>query len=100
MEGKNALMVDGTVKDRVDVERIALLCQKIMYNVGQVIIGKTEAVELLLVALLSEGHVLAEDAGVGRQFWHGLWRYLWDAVSAAFSVHLILAFRCNRCLSL
>ncbi|NMB45567.1 MAG: MoxR family ATPase [Firmicutes bacterium] len=61
-------MVDGNRgKDRVDVERIALLCQKIMDNVGQVIIGKTEAVELLLVALLSEGHVLVEDVpGVGK----------------------------------
>ncbi len=36
-------------------------------NVGKVVIGKQDAVELLLVALLSEGHVLLEDVpGVGK----------------------------------
>lgn len=50
-----------------DVVSIALLCQKIMDNVGQVIVGKTKAVELMLLALLSGGHVLVEDVpGVGK----------------------------------
>ncbi len=36
-------------------------------NVGQVIVGKTEIVDLLLVALLSDGHVLIEDVpGIGK----------------------------------
>jgi MoxR-like ATPase len=36
-------------------------------NVEQVIIGKREAIELLMVALLCEGHVLIEDVpGVGK----------------------------------
>ncbi|MEX1020264.1 MAG: MoxR family ATPase [Litorilinea sp.] len=36
-------------------------------NVGKVIIGKTEAVQLLVVALLCEGHVLLEDVpGIGK----------------------------------
>jgi MoxR-like ATPase len=60
-------MADEMHTTRPDVESIALLCQKIMDNVGQVIVGKTKAVELMLVALLSGGHVLVEDVpGVGK----------------------------------
>ncbi len=40
---------------------------KIIGNIEQVIVGKRAAVELLLVALLCEGHVLVEDVpGVGK----------------------------------
>ena len=36
-------------------------------NVEQVIIGKRDSIELLMVALLCEGHVLIEDVpGVGK----------------------------------
>ena len=36
-------------------------------NIGQVLIGKQETIDLLLVALLSQGHVLIEDVpGVGK----------------------------------
>ncbi len=41
--------------------------QSIQRNVAQVIIGKAPVVELLLVALLSDGHVLIEDVpGIGK----------------------------------
>ncbi|OHD73338.1 MAG: AAA family ATPase [Spirochaetes bacterium RBG_13_68_11] len=36
-------------------------CGRIMERVAQVIVGKSSQVELLLVALLSEGHVLLDD---------------------------------------
>jgi MoxR-like ATPase len=40
---------------------------KIIGNVEQVIVGKRETIELLMVALLCEGHVLIEDVpGVGK----------------------------------
>ncbi len=40
---------------------------KISENIKKVIIGKTETIELLMVALLCEGHVLIEDVpGVGK----------------------------------
>lgn len=43
------------------------LSQKIKDNVAKVIIGKENAVELLLVALICEGHILLEDVpGVGK----------------------------------
>lgn len=41
--------------------------QAIEQNVGQVIIGKADVTELLVVALLTEGHVLLEDVpGIGK----------------------------------
>ena len=41
--------------------------QVIQQNVAQVIIGKADVTELLLVALLTEGHVLLEDVpGIGK----------------------------------
>lgn len=40
---------------------------EIIRNVGKVIIGKEEAIRLVILALLSEGHVLIEDVpGVGK----------------------------------
>jgi MoxR-like ATPase len=41
--------------------------KKIIDNVEQVIVGKHETIELLMIALLCEGHVLIEDVpGVGK----------------------------------
>ena len=41
--------------------------QAVEQNVAKVIIGKTEVTELMLVALLTEGHVLLEDVpGIGK----------------------------------
>lgn len=43
------------------------LAKKIKSNVSRVIVGKEEVIDLLLVALLCEGHVLVEDVpGVGK----------------------------------
>jgi MoxR-like ATPase len=43
------------------------LCEQIIENMSQVIVGKRHAIELLLVALLAEGHALIEDVpGVGK----------------------------------
>jgi MoxR-like ATPase len=42
-------------------------CQKIIDNVSRVIVGKEKSIELLLVALLADGHVLLEDVpGMGK----------------------------------
>ena len=42
-------------------------CQKIIENISQVIVGKKQTIELLLVALMAEGHVLLEDVpGVAK----------------------------------
>jgi len=47
--------------------RIQEFTTLITENVGKVIIGKTEAIELLMVAMLCDGHILIEDVpGVGK----------------------------------
>jgi len=43
------------------------VCHKISENINKVIVGKNKAIELILVALLAEGHLLLEDVpGVGK----------------------------------
>jgi len=43
------------------------LCKDIINNISQVVVGKTDCIELLMVALLADGHVLLEDVpGVGK----------------------------------
>jgi MoxR-like ATPase len=43
------------------------LCERIVENISRVIVGKRHTIELLLVALLADGHVLIEDVpGVGK----------------------------------
>ncbi len=50
-----------------DLSTVQALAQTLVGNVERVIIGKREAIELLVVALLVEGHVLLEDVpGVGK----------------------------------
>ncbi len=52
---------------RAEAQAAAAQIEKIIDNVGTVILGKREAVELVVLALLSEGHVLLEDVpGVGK----------------------------------
>ena len=43
------------------------LCDRIIENMSQVVVGKLHAIELLLVALLADGHALIEDVpGLGK----------------------------------
>jgi len=49
------------------MEDVQAIAQKIVDNVEQVIIGKHEAVQLTVIALLCEGHLLIEDVpGTGK----------------------------------
>ncbi len=60
-----ATNADGTSPR--DVAGIAAFGARVAENVGRVVVGKRDVVELLLVALLCEGHVLIEDVpGVGK----------------------------------
>ena len=50
-----------------DVAPVERLAERVRENVGRVIVGKAEAIDLILVALLCEGHVLVEDVpGIGK----------------------------------
>src|SRR6476620_1746705 len=56
----------GSRDGALDID-IAAFGQRVMDNVDRVIIGKRNVTELLLVALLCEGHALLEDVpGVGK----------------------------------
>jgi MoxR-like ATPase len=53
--------------DVVEVQQIQELANKLKENVSRVIVGKEEAVELLLTAIIASGHVLLEDVpGTGK----------------------------------
>jgi MoxR-like ATPase len=48
-------------------EEIQQFARTVVYNVERVIVGKRQTIELLMVALLCEGHVLLEDVpGTGK----------------------------------
>jgi MoxR-like ATPase len=50
-----------------DVEPIRALADRAARNIERVIVGKRDVIDLLLVALLAEGHVLIEDVpGIGK----------------------------------
>lgn len=51
----------------MDVTHLSHVAQRVRENVARVIVGKDETIELLLVALFCEGHVLLEDVpGIGK----------------------------------
>jgi MoxR-like ATPase len=51
----------------IDVEPIRAMAERAAQNIERVIVGKREVIELMLVALLCEGHVLIEDVpGIGK----------------------------------
>ena len=55
----------GQVK--TDVSQIKAAADRLTENIGRVIVGKKEVIELVLVALLCEGHLLIEDVpGIGK----------------------------------
>ena len=65
MASVTALPISAT--DVIDVEPIRQLSERAADNIERVIVGKRDVIELLLVALLCEGHVLIEDVpGTGK----------------------------------
>ncbi len=51
----------------LDISIVQQIAQTVRANVAQVIVGKDEVIDLLLVALFCEGHVLLEDVpGIGK----------------------------------
>ncbi len=53
--------------ERVDVTAIGTAAEKLLTNIGNVIVGKRDAIKLVLVALFTEGHLFIEDVpGIGK----------------------------------
>jgi MoxR-like ATPase len=51
----------------VDITRIKETADRLMANINRVIVGKSEVIRLVLVALFCEGHVFIEDVpGIGK----------------------------------
>jgi len=51
----------------LDISPVQRIAQTVRTNVARVIVGKDEVIDLLLVALFCEGHVLLEDVpGIGK----------------------------------
>jgi MoxR-like ATPase len=62
-------MSPGLGREKVDsnLTKAKQVAEKIIQNVEKVMVGKTEAVRLAVIALISQGHLLIEDApGVGK----------------------------------
>ena len=57
----------GKTQERVEQEGTLPTIQHLIDNINRVIVGKEKVIRLLLVALISRGHVLVEDVpGVGK----------------------------------
>lgn len=55
------------VVPQLPVARVQAIAQALQTNIGRVIVGKTPTIELLLVALFTQGHALIEDVpGLGK----------------------------------
>ena len=60
-------MENAITLSQEDIARVKETGDRLINNIGQVLVGKREAVELLLVALLCESHLLIEDVpGIGE----------------------------------
>jgi MoxR-like ATPase len=54
-------------KPDIEIDKAKQLAEKIVQNVEKVMVGKPEAVRLAVIALISQGHLLIEDApGLGK----------------------------------
>ena len=55
------------VPENLDTSRIVEAAERLISNIGKVIIGKKETIKLVMVALLCEGHLFIEDVpGTGK----------------------------------
>lgn len=60
------MIPNGEARD-IDIDEIKSFSSEVLDNVEKVIVGKRAVIELALIALLCEGHVLIEDApGTGK----------------------------------
>ena len=58
-------VVEGNA--RTDLQRVSVFGQRVRENIEKVIVGHEATIEMLLVAILCEGHILLEDVpGMGK----------------------------------
>ena len=57
----------GLAKDAAGLTEFSRVAGAVRESIGRIIVGKTDVVELVMVALLCDGHILLEDVpGVGK----------------------------------
>ena len=83
----------------LNIEIVTSLTQRVVENVEKVIVGKRQEVQLALIALLCEGHLLIEDVpGVGKTM---LARSIARSIGLHLPAHSVharyAAQRCDRC---
>ena len=69
MDNTRIIVVDSKITTNTNVTEnfIKDLFQKILFNVQLVVVGADEVVEILVNAILNQGHVLLEDVpGTGK----------------------------------
>jgi MoxR-like ATPase len=72
--------VDGSAPSVAELDRLQELVVRVTANVGQVLRGKNDLVELAVSCLLAEGHLLIEDVpGVGKTVLAKALAASWDA---------------------
>ena len=53
--------------EALEITAVAATARRLLEQIGRVIVGKDDVIELLLVALFCDGHVLLEDVpGIGK----------------------------------
>src|SRR5438105_11194675 len=63
----NAAASANSADHQVGDESDRALVRRLLDNVGEVLLGKPEAIRLAVVALLADGHLLIEDVpGIGK----------------------------------
>ncbi len=59
--------VDGLFQSRLDLSELRTMVESIKFELGKVIIGQTEMIDLIIAAILTDGHVLIEGVpGVAK----------------------------------
>ena len=75
-------MTQPTTSKSTAADAVAKVAERVKANVEQVLVGKGQAIEMCLAAIMSGGHILIEDVpGIGKTT---LARSLADSISCTF----------------
>lgn len=78
----------------MELREAADVVGRIRENIGKVIVGKRDVIDLLLAALFGNGHVLLEDVpGTGKHCWRNRLPALSMVSSSGFNLHRIYFHR-------
>lgn len=75
--------INNEFKNRVDLNNLKLMTEKIKENIGGIVIGQDDIIEQIMIALLTDGHVLIEGVpGIAKTLMAKLFA---KSISADFS---------------